>query len=103
MARIFLFVIVLGLGSNVDLALSQDQGAQAFRLSAIWVQTRSAAENILLQLQSGADFSELARKYSVDPGIRDNLSQKPGNQVGKRRPCCDSKRHTSRDLTCRTC
>jgi protein-export membrane protein SecD len=54
---------------NSSTTLPIDQQKQLEDLNA---QAKVAAEDVLKQAQSGADFAALAQKYSEDPGSKDN-------------------------------
>ena len=52
--------------------LSQFQQPKEYDLAHILVKTQVQAESLLAQLQKGANFAALAKKYSTDPGSAAN-------------------------------
>ncbi len=57
--------------------VSQFQNPEEYDLAHILVKTQAQAASILAQLQKGADFATLAKKYSTDTG-----SAKNGGDLG---------------------
>ena len=51
-------------------ALTEDFPFEEVNAAHILVETRDAAEDILAELEAGADFAELAAEHSMDPGTK---------------------------------
>jgi foldase protein PrsA len=56
---------------------TQDQ----VKVQHILVQKLEEAESIIKELKNGADFGKLAKKYSIDPGSKDNGGEYPMTPV----------------------
>ena len=64
----FMPMLVVGLLVFLYPNSAQAQDVKQRRLSAIVVEARTEAQKILRKLDNGADFSALARQYSIGPG-----------------------------------
>ena len=75
--------------ADADLQAYYDKNKQQFAVPEtrdvrhILVKTKKEAEDVYQQLQDGADFGKLAKKYSTDPGSKDNGGKYEAVQKGQ--------------------
>ena len=62
---------VLGSGIAARIAAETPTTAEQVHARHILVDTQSAAQNVINELQAGADFAELAGRYSIDASTRE--------------------------------